>query len=370
MRALISIDQEEADGFQQYLNDLNERCSFRIGRMQIRPFYKLHVLWFFNPGVVIIRVLANWASNVVSILLLLGLNNQNIRITGGVLVFVGSLNLHLSHGFAQYPSVSKWCSNHENRADARASSESFEYCRDLASFASNGDMRHRWQWPAILLTLPFTVPLHVASLFASLLCCVVQCTDQNQAFNPGRTIVESGGIGILLGCLFFPIIYVAAGNPGVIYAQIGLDALENLYDAMFSRKSFWKFLSSFVLGIFEVWIVEADVDVPVANESNVEIPELPGAEEDDFDDGDAVDIDVENPPQGPVESHELDKQVNEEVDVTENSTGYSSNTSAENCPTTEEEADRHSNNCGDADTDDNSHADATATNSVPDCPST
>ena len=266
-QTLLTITQQEAEAFAACMRQRSERrLVCRIGKYKIRLCYQLEILYFFSPCVVILRIILNWTSNITTLLILFGLDSRNAEIVGAVVLFLACLNLHLSHGFAQYPSLAKVCAHNGqfSHLERQAMQANLESVRDAASAAYKGDAVHRSQWLQILVTLPWTFPMHIAAFVTATSCCVADCVtndDDNRNRRGANDIISgAGAFGVVVACLFFAIIYVAAGNAGVLYAQLGLVATENLYDSMLFRKSFFKFLTSFFTGISDVFVEEPEVE--------------------------------------------------------------------------------------------------------------
>ncbi|KAL3929537.1 MAG: hypothetical protein SGARI_004721 [Bacillariaceae sp.] len=244
VRRLQSLTAQQAADIHDEVT-ANGKLSFKIGCVTIRPFFKDEILWRLSPVVVILRTILTWISNITTLLILFGVETRPLNITGAVAIFLAQLVLHFSHGFCCYPSFARFCLNFKESAVALTSiKEEFEAERDWASAARYGDNVARSQWVQILITLVWTLPMHVAAVAGTSLCCLMDClagfdgqNNNNRAPNDNE---DYGAIGILLACVFSPLFTLdfllsfVTGIMGIFVGDVIQDTAAEVNDVVTS----------------------------------------------------------------------------------------------------------------------------------------
>jgi hypothetical protein len=134
-------------------------------------------------------------------------------------------------------------------------SEDFEEMRDVCSTFLYGDTKRRSQFPAIVVSTPFTIVNQITSFITSAIWSIFTCCrrksgpdDQINSKSDEDTVAVVGAFGIVVASVSIYLIWLWGEVYGMVYGSAALILNQHLFHAMLFRRSFADFVFSIFLG--------------------------------------------------------------------------------------------------------------------------
>lgn len=239
-----------------------QKTTFTVYGISFRFLYTWHIKRIWNPCYAFMELILNWAVFWSTIAALIDPDDKDNLVFGAVVMCINSCLMHYWYGFLRYSSLVRGCFGEDGMQEYFYDlDQDFKMVKEIFSALYNGDDIKRSQAPAILLTLPFTLFLHVAS---ALFLCIMVCLDiwSNEKKERRNDDFDAwAAYGVLLAFLAFPLMFIY-GSPGFkVLATFGMLTTEQLYNSLLFRKPFKKFLVSLVFGLIDLDYFDLDVDM-------------------------------------------------------------------------------------------------------------